>query len=160
VARRRKRSKAGQISFGALAILLVSLYLVARKAWPVLGIFWLFALVLWVAFFKRTQCDVETSSGEACGNPARGRLRACYLVKHKRAKHDALWAMMKLSNPAMRYRIKWVQPRSAYSRESPQLEEETPSVVRPVYDGAMLAATVVVAVAAVITLGLQFHSLA
>jgi hypothetical protein len=40
------------------------------------------------------------------------RLRACHLVKHKRAKHDALWQMFNLRNPAIRYRIMWAQERS------------------------------------------------
>jgi hypothetical protein len=158
MAKRRKRSKAGQISFGALTILLGSLFLAARKAWLGLGVFWFLGLVLWMAFFKRTQCDVETASGEGCGNPARGRLRACHLVKHKRAKNDALWAMVKLRNPAAHYRIKWVQPRSSYGRESPQLEAEPSRVVRPVYDGTMLAATILAALAAMITTGLQLGS--
>jgi hypothetical protein len=52
-------------------------------------------------------------------NPAHGRLRACHLVKHKRAKHDALWQMFSLKNPAIRYRIIWAQPRSSYGRASP-----------------------------------------
>ena len=69
MARRRRRSKAGGLSFGALVILVGSLFLVARKAWPALAAFWLFIAVLWVAFFKPTQCDVETDAGTGCGNP-------------------------------------------------------------------------------------------
>ncbi len=155
MARRRRRSKAGGLSVGALIVLLASLFLASRKAWPALAIWWLFVLVLWVAFFKRTQCDVETAAGEGCGNPARGRLRACHLVKHKRAKHDALWAMVGRGNPATRYRLKWVQPRSTYGRVSPQVDPAPLRLMRPVYDAAMLAATVVVAIATVVTLSLQ-----
>jgi hypothetical protein len=77
-------------------IVVLSLLLASRKDWPTLVIFWIFVLVLWVSFFKPTQCDVEKSDGEGCGNPAHGRLRACHLVKHKRAKHDALWTMFRL----------------------------------------------------------------
>jgi hypothetical protein len=116
-------------------------------------------LVLWIAFFKKTQCDVETKSGEACGNDAYGRLRACHLTKHKRAKRDALWAMIGRRNPASRYRILWAQPRSSYGRESPRLEESSPKVMKPVYDGTMLAATVVGSVATVLALALQARSI-
>jgi hypothetical protein len=82
----------------------VALFLAYRREWVTLIIILAFAFVLWVAFFKPTQCDFEKDNGEGCGNPARGRLRACHLVKHKRAKHDALWAMFRLKNPAIRYR--------------------------------------------------------
>lgn len=81
-------------------LLVLSLLLAFREEWPTLAIFWIFVLVLWQAFFNRTWCGVETNNGEACRNVARGRLRACHLVKHKRAKNDALWAMFKLRNPA------------------------------------------------------------
>jgi Ca2+/Na+ antiporter len=157
MARRRKRI--GKLSLVTFIALLCSLILASREAWTVLIVLWLFALVLWVAFFKQTQCDVETAAGRGCGNPAHGRLRACHLVKHKRAKHDALWAMVNLRNPAMRYRIKWAQPRSSYGIESPQIEEATPHLMRPVYDGTMLAATILVAIAAITTLALQIGSL-
>jgi hypothetical protein len=123
--RRRRRSRAGR-SLGSFIVLVLTLLAVYRKDWTALAILWIFALVLWLAFFKRTQCDVETSSGEGCGNPARGRLRACHLVKHRRAKHDALWTMFRLKNPAIRYRVKWAQPRSSYGRVSP-LPETPPA---------------------------------
>jgi len=57
--------------------------LASRRAWPALVILWIFVLVLWVAFFKRTQCDVETDNGKACGNDANGRLRACHLTRFR-----------------------------------------------------------------------------
>ena len=133
-------------------VLVLSLLLASRKEWPALAIFWIFVLVLWLAFFKPTQCDVETDDGEACGNVAHGRLRACHLVKHKRAKNDALWAMFKLRNPAIRYRIKWAQPRSSYGHVSPQPGTPPPRLMRPLYDGTMLAATVLGAAATVIGL--------
>jgi hypothetical protein len=136
-------------------VLALSLLAVYRKDWPALAILWIFALVLWVAFFKPTQCDVETRNGEGCGNPARGRLRACHLVKHKRAKHDALWTMLKLKNPAIRYRVMWAQPRSSYGRESPQPETTPPRLMKPLYDGIMLAATVVGAAVTVVAFALQ-----
>ena len=153
--RRRRRSRAGGLGLGSFVVLVLSLLAVYRKDWPALAILWIFALVLWVAFFKPTQCDVETRNGEGCGNPARGRLRACHLVKHKRAKHDALWTMLKLKNPAIRYRVRWVQPRSSYGRESPQPETPEPRLMRPLYDGTMLVATVVGAAVTVVAFALQ-----
>jgi hypothetical protein len=158
VSRRRRRSRAGGLSAGGLVIVVLSLLLASRKDWPTLVIFWIFVLVLWVSFFKPTQCDVEKSDGEGCGNPAHGRLRACHLVKHKRAKHDALWRMFRLKNPAIRYRIIWAHPRSSYGRVSPQPEESPPRLMRPLYDGTMLVATVLGAAATVITLALPTHS--
>jgi hypothetical protein len=134
---------------------ILSLLLASRRDWPALAIFWIFVLVLWLAFFKSTQCDVEKSDGEGCGNPARGRLRACHLVKHKRAKHDALWQMFSLKNPALRYRIMWARPSSSYGRVSPQPEEQPARLMRPVYDGTMLVATVVGAAATVIAFALH-----
>jgi hypothetical protein len=154
MARRRRRSGAGG-SLGGLVVLILTLFAVYRKDWPALAILWIFSLVLWIAFFKPTQCDVETRDGEGCGNPARGRLRACHLVKHKRAKHDALWTMLKLKNPAIRYRVMWAQPRSSYGRESSQPETAPPRLMRPVYDGTMLAATVVGAAVTVLAFALQ-----
>jgi len=155
MSRRRRRSRVGGLSAVSLVVLVLSLLLASRKEWPVLAIFWIFVLVLWLAFFKPTQCDVETDGGKACGNVAHGRLRACHLVKHKRAKNDALWAMFKLRNPAIRYRIKWAQPRTSYGHVSPQPAAPPPRLMRPLYDGSMLAATVLGAAATVIGLALQ-----
>jgi hypothetical protein len=61
-------------------------------------------------------------------------------------------------NPALRYRIMWAQPRTSYGRESPQPEESPPRVMRPAYDGIMLAATVAGAAAMLISLSLQIGS--
>jgi hypothetical protein len=155
--RRRRRSRAGGVSAGSLVVLILSLLLASRKEWWVLAIFWIFVVVLWLAFFKPTQCDVETDDGRACGNPAHGRLRACHLVKHKRAKNDALWATFRLRNPAIRYRIKWAQPRSSYGHVSPGPEEPQPRLMNPWYDGTMLVATVLVAVVTIATFALQFR---
>jgi len=158
--RRRRRSRAGGLSAGSLVVLVLSLLLASRKEWPALAVFWIFILLVWLAFFKATQCDVEKDDGGACGNPAHGRLRACHLVKHKRAKNDALWAMFKLRNPAIRYRVMWAQQRSSYGRVSPKPDEEPqPRLMRAVYDGTMLVATVVVAVVTVVTFAFQFRSI-
>ena len=154
--RRRRRSKSG-LSAGGFVVLILSLVFIAQKGWLALAVLWVFALVLWLAFFKKTQCDVETSKGEGCGRNAYGRLRSCGLVKHKRAKHDALWRMFSLQNPAIRYRIMWALPRSSYGRVSPQAEESEPKVTRPLYDATMLGATVLMFFLAAATFTLQFH---
>ncbi len=158
MARRRRRSRRGGLSFGGLVVLILSVIFIAQRGWLALAVLWILALVLWLSFFKKTQCDVEKDNGEGCGNPAHGRLRACHLVKHKRAKNDALWAMFKLRNPAAKYRIMWAQPRSSYGRVSPQADEESePKLTKPLYDGTMLAATVAGPLIATVTAIFQFH---
>jgi len=157
MARRRRRSSASG-SLGSLVLLALTMLLVYRKELALLVMLWIFAFILWLAFFKRTACDVEKDNGEGCGNIAYGRLRACHLPKHRRAKHDALWAMFKLKNPAIRYRVKWAQPRSSYGRVSPQPETPPARLMRPLYDGTMLVATVAGALVAVITFAFQAHS--
>jgi len=155
--RRRRRSTVGGPSFVGVVILVLSLIFISQRGWPALAALWILALLLWLAFFMKTQCDVETERGEGCGNGARGRLRACHLAKHKRAKRDALWAMFGLRNPERRYRIMWAEQHSAYGRVSPQLEKPPePKITRPVYDGTMLGATVLSAIVAAITFTFQF----
>jgi hypothetical protein len=157
MARRRRRSSAGG-SLGSLILLILTVLLVYRREAVLLVMLWIFAFVLWLAFFKRTACDVEKDNGEGCGNIAYGRLRACHLPKHRRAKHDALWAMFGLKNPAAKYRVMWAQPRSSYGRVSPQPEGRPVRLMRPVYDGTMLVATVAGAVVAVVTFAFQVRS--
>jgi hypothetical protein len=156
MSRRRRRSKIGWLSFGSFAILILTLVLIAQRGWLALAAFWVFIMLLWLAFFKKTQCDVETVKGGGCGRDAHGRLRTCGLVKHKRTKHDALWRLFGLRNPAIRYRIMWAQPRSSYGRVSPREEESELKITRPLYDGTMLGATVIGAAVAVVTLVFQF----
>jgi hypothetical protein len=157
MARRRRRSRAGG-ALGSFIVFVLVLLLAYRRVWFLLAIFLIFVVVLWIAFFKPTQCDVEKDNGEGCGNPARGRLRACHLVKHKRAKNDALWAMFRLKNPAIRYRVKWAQPRSSYGRVSPEPAIQPARLMRPVYDGTMLVATVMGAAVTVIAFAFQVRS--
>ena len=157
---RRRRSKFGSLSLGSLVILVLSLIFIGQRGWLALAVLWILVLVLWLAFFKKTQCDVEMKEGTGCGRDARGRLRSCGLVKHKRAKHDALWRVFGLRNPAIRYRIMWAQERSSYGRVSPQVEEESePKVTRPLYDGTMLAATIASPVITVVVSIFQFNLL-
>lgn len=155
---RRRRSKVGGLSLGSFVILILSLIFIGQRGW--VAFLWILVLVLWLAFFKKTQCDVETNEGTGCGRDARGRLRSCGLVKHKRAKHDALWRVFGLRNPAIRYRIMWAQERSSYGRISPQAKDEsTPKITRPLYDGTILVATIASPLIAVVTPILEFHLL-
>ncbi len=153
---RRRRTTASPVG---LVLVIASVFLIYKHGWVALVLLWLFVILLWAAFFKKTQCDVEKENGQGCGNPARGRLRACHLTKHKRAKHDDLWAMLRLQNPASRYRIMWAQPRSGYGRKSPQLEGPPLRLMHPKYDACMLGATVLGAIAAAAALGVQIISL-
>jgi hypothetical protein len=133
---RRQRSQVGGLSLGSGVTVILSLIFIGQRGWLALAVLWTLVLVLWLAFFKKTQCDVETKEGTGCGRDARGRLRSCGLVMHKRAKRDALWRVFGLRNPAIRYRIMWAQERSSYGRVSPQAEGESePKVTRPLYDG-------------------------
>jgi Ca2+/Na+ antiporter len=157
MARRRRRSGASG-SLGALVLVILTVLLAYRKEPVLLAILWSFAFVLWLAFFKKTACDVEKDNGEGCGNTTYGRLRACHLTKHRRAKHDALWAMFGVKNPAAKYRIMWAKSRSSYGRVSPQPQAPPARLMRPVYDGTMLVATVVAALVAVITFAFQVRS--
>ena len=151
--RRRRRSRRNALSFGSLVGLILSLVFGHRQE-------------AWVALTPspRTRCaqcllghsDVEKDNGEGCGNPAHGRLRACHLVKHKRAK-TVLWAMFRLKNPATRYRIMWAQPRSSYGRVSPQPETPEPKVTRPLYDGTALVSNVLMLFLTTATSALAFH---
>ena len=156
---RRRRLRASLPSLGGFVLILLTVLAISGNEWVLLSVLWVFALVLWLAFFKQTQCDVETSNGEGCGNPAHGRLRACHLIKHKRAKRDALWGMFGLKNPAIRYRIMWAQPRSSYGRISPQPGTPPPRITRPLYDATMLVATVVGVAVTTIALAVQIHAL-
>jgi hypothetical protein len=42
-------------------------------------------------FIGKTQCRVSKVGGGACRNNARGRLRGCWIVAHRRAKWDAIF---------------------------------------------------------------------
>lgn len=136
--RRRRRARG---SGGFLAVL-GAVYLYATGTYLTLLLFGVAVVAIWVGFFKRTSCDVELRSGRGCDKNARGRLRACDIVSHQRAKHDALFAMVGLGNPARRWRVKWARSATPYGRTSPAPSEPLPRVMNPAYDAVMLAATV------------------
>jgi hypothetical protein len=98
--RRRRRSTIRRLPARTLVVFVSALLLACRREWLPLAIFSVVVLVLWLAFFKRTWCGVETDGGKACRNAAHGWLRACHLVKHRRAKNDALRTMLRLRNRA------------------------------------------------------------
>jgi hypothetical protein len=135
---------------------IISVVLAARHRWPQLGFFLTFSLVLWISFFKRTICDVETKArNDGCGNAVRGRLRGCRL--HRREKRDALWALLGLRNPGQRYRVMWARPSSTYGHATPSPEVGEPRVSRPLYDGSMLVATIFGSLGTLVGVALQLH---
>lgn len=139
-------------------VVAASLYLVSRGAWVALGLLLLLVLIVWVALFKQTACDVETKNApDGCGNTAYGRLRACHLRDHKRAKHDALFALFGLRNPTRAWRVRWTRSPAAYGRTSPAPGSTPSRVTNPLYDGAILLATIAGSVATIIALVLQFN---
>lgn len=149
----KRRRKPTETSLGGLAgVIAVGLIWEGSRVTLIL-LAVLFPLV-WMGFFKSTLCDVETKTrGEACGNPARGHLRACHL--HKRDKRDALWALLGMTNPGARYRVIWARRGSGHGRTSPAPEEVSPRVARPWYDGTMLVATIVGSAATAASLAAQ-----
>jgi hypothetical protein len=144
--RRKGESELDLVAVGGLA------FLAYRGAWVALATGFALLVIVWLAFFRRTPCDVENKNGRgACGNDARGALRACYRSEHKRAKRDALFALFGLENPGRRWRIMWSRDRSPGGRRSPLPTSVPPRVTRPLQDAVVLVATVAGSIAAVIT---------
>jgi hypothetical protein len=147
--RRRKSSVIPAIPL-IVAVITYANYGNALAIWMGIGV----AIIMWMAFVMPTYCDVQNKTdGEGCGNPVRGKLRACRL--HKRQKHDALWAMFRLRNPAQRYRVMWARASSRHPNVTPSPADATPRVLNPLYDGAMLVATVIGSIATVFALMVQ-----
>jgi hypothetical protein len=108
----------------------------------------------WLAFQKRTYCDVENKTdGQPCSNPVRGKLRACR--RHRRQKRDAIWAYLGLTNPGQRFRIMWARATGQPANITPRPAEATPQVLDPLYHVVILIATVASALAAVIGITFQ-----
>jgi hypothetical protein len=144
--RRKGQSDLDLVAFGGLA------FLAYRGAWVALAAGFVLLVNVWLAFVRKTPCDVENKSGRgACGNDARGALRACYRSEHKRAKRDALFALFGLDNPGRRWRIMWSRDRSPGGRRSPLPTSVPPKVTRPLHDALVLVATVVGSIAAVVS---------
>jgi hypothetical protein len=152
MARRRQRRRD---STGLAALLLTAFgYILFRHAWVAFILVILLSILVWVSFFVRTSCDVENKTdGEPCGNPVRGRLRACSW--HRRQKRDALWAVLGMANPAIRYRIMFARS-TGYGRTTPTMPGgPSPTVTRPTYDCVMLVSTVAAAAAAIVALAVR-----
>jgi hypothetical protein len=138
--KKRTRLRRSFVEFSALA---GTGYLSLIEAWWGLAFFWLTVALTWIAFCKRTVCDVEKrSNGEPCENIAYGKLLSCHEPSHKRAKVDALFALFGLENPGRRFRIMWARSRTEHGRRSPLPHEREPQPVRPMYEFSMLFATV------------------
>jgi hypothetical protein len=148
--RRKGQSELDLVAFGSLA------FLAYRGAWIAMSAGFVLLVIVWLAFVRRTPCDVENKSGRgACGNDARGALRACYRSEHKRAKRDALFALFGLDNPGRRWRIMWSRDRSPGGRSSPPPSTVPSKVTRPLQDALMLVATVAGSIATIITTVIQ-----
>jgi hypothetical protein len=62
-------------------------------------------LLVWVCVAMPTACDFRTRSGTPCLRRVRGKLCGCH--DHGRSKRDALFALMKIRNPGMIFRVMW-----------------------------------------------------
>lgn len=138
----RKRGRRRRSLVGAVAVT-GTLCTAAAEAWWALGFFWLSAALAWMAFCVHTVCDVENKSdGRPCGNNAYGKLLSCHLRSHRRAKLDALFAVIGQENPGRRYRVMWARTPMEHGRVSPAPQEGEARAIRPMYDISMLVATV------------------
>jgi hypothetical protein len=142
-------------------IIWLPLLLVIVLLYAVLGSWLLTFIVIllvagWLAFFKRTWCDVEKSNGKPCESIVRGKLRACRW--HKRQKRDAIWAYFRLINPGQRFRIMWSRATGRPANITPMPAEPTSRVRNPIYDAAILIAAVVSALGTVAAIFVQVAS--
>src|SRR6266567_2971992 len=62
-------------------------------------------LLVWVTVLIPTHCDYRTQRGKPCDRAVRGKLRGCR--DHGRWKRDAMFAMIKLRNPGLMFRVMW-----------------------------------------------------
>jgi hypothetical protein len=146
----------------------------ARKGIPWLGYYivlvlflsaglrsWFLFLILlvlgglgWLALQMPTYCDVENKTDrQPCGQPVRGKLRACRW--HRRQKRDAIWAYLGHTNPGQRFRIMWARVTGQPANITPTPAQATPQVLHPLRDAVLFLATVVGALAAVVTIVIQ-----
>lgn len=113
-------------------------------------------LMVWVCFFMPTHCDYQTLRSTPCTRWVRGKLRGCR--SHGRLKRDAVFAVIKLRNPGLLFRVMWSAPTTpAAPRAMPTVAATSPSSPVPpskqaANEVAMLVFTVVSAVAAVLAL--------
>jgi hypothetical protein len=67
-------------------------------------------LLILVAVWLPTTCDVVTASGRACDNDAYGLLRACHHGRHRQLKRRALLEILGFHRLARRPRRRWSSP--------------------------------------------------
>lgn len=152
----KRRSRRDEFSVVSPVVAVPTAYLIVHEAWVSLGALWSLFIILWLAFFKKTVCDVQLKGRrDGCGNDAFGHLRACRRADHKRAKRDALFALFGLTNPTRAWRIMWARSGSSYGRVSPTVEPVEPRITRPWHDGTILVATVAGSIAAVVQVAMQ-----
>lgn len=110
--------------FSALGVWVLNRLQDSRIAWwlAILSLAWLglaegsLGLVLldvglfgiYELFFCPTPCAVQTKGGTPCANNVKGRIRACWIIEHRRVKHDALWKWItRRQNPFAQLRMTW-----------------------------------------------------
>jgi hypothetical protein len=111
-------------------------------------------LLFWISFLMPTTCDYITQRRKPCDYDVRGKLCGCRF--HGRWKRDAMFAALGGRNPGQRFRVTWqapetrADPRLARAEPPPGQRAAQPEH-RGAYDLAMLAATIISAIAALAT---------
>jgi hypothetical protein len=129
----------------------------------VLGVW---VVLILVAVWLPTTCDVVTKRGGACDDDAYGMLRACHRSSHKRDKRRALLEMLGFHRLARRRRRQWrapveptiERPERTVGRPAPRPAAGSTAPVRvelarSALDRAVMVATIVGAVPAAIQTG-------
>ena len=139
-------------------VLLVPL-LVAASLWSQREITWLVlflvvyltgTITIWVLLYMGTTCDVITKTkGTPCGNPVRGRLRACRY--HKREKRAAWFARVGITGPAARLGKRVARPTARQPAPTAPPGTDTLTVDKPVTDGLTIVCTLISTVMTIIS---------
>jgi hypothetical protein len=151
---RGRRKHARQLGVAAV-ILGIGYLLYDQREWIWLVAYVTFlvlCVVFWIAFVRRTTCDVLTTSGRGCRNNARGALGACGFNSHRRLKRRAILLKLGLRRASPPPTV-WGtgQPSGPGGPvEGPMFELE-PRLGRSAYDITMLVATLISTVATVVS---------
>jgi len=119
---------------------------------------WVFVSItvtlMWFSFLMPTHCDYLTLRGTPCNRYVRGKLRGCR--DHGRWKRDAMFAALGGRNPGRRFRTTWaapaMEPLPTPASQRSDGGRSPRSDGRGAYDLAILVATLLSAVAAVVAL--------
>lgn len=115
------------------------------------GLLFLTVLLVWICLLMPTHCDYRTQRGKPCDRSVRGKLRGCR--DHGRWKRDAMFAMLKLRNPGLLFRVMWSAPGAAtVTTVSAGTPAQSGPSEQSAYDVVMLVLTIVSTVATVLSL--------